>query len=355
MPEEREASVQLLKSFAPLDGLKRDNLAALAKKVVVRTLPAGRVLFKEGDTDKRTVWVVAGMVEVKEAERTVAMIRGGTPEARTPLSPQLPRQVTARAVDEVSYLSIDSELLDVIVTWDQTGTYEVAELQSLEGAGSDDWMTTLLSTKAFHRIPPANIQAIFMRLQRVPYRAGDVVIKQGAEGDFFYVIVSGKCVVTRETPLNKEGIKLAELGVGDTFGEEALIAEAKRNATVTMLADGVLMRLNKQDFRELMNEPLLQWVSYERAREIVARGGRWLDVRLPSEHQNLAIEGSLNIPLYFIRLKLTTLDRKIPYVVYCDTGRRSSAAAYILVERGFDAYVLTGGLTHSGIALRRSA
>ena len=213
-------------------------------------------------------------------------------------------------------------------------------------------MTTLLSTKAFHRIPPANIQAIFMRLQRVPYRAGDVVIKQGDEGDFFYVIVNGKCVVTRETPLNKEGIKLAELGVGDTFGEEALIAEAKRNATVTMLTDGVLMRLNKQDFRELMNEPLLQWVSYDRAREIVARGGRWLDVRLPSEHQNLAIEGSLNIPLYFIRLKLTTLDRKVPYVVYCDTGRRSSAAAYILVERGFDAYVLTGGLTHSGIALR---
>ena len=122
-----------------------------------------------------------------------------------------------------------------------------------------------------------------------------------------------------------------------------------------MLADGVLMRLNKQDFRELMNEPLLQWVSYERAREIIARGGRWLDVRLPSEHQNLSIEGSLNIPLYFIRLKLTTLDRKIPYVVYCDTGRRSSAAAYILVERGFDAYVLTGGLTHSGISLRRSA
>ncbi len=72
--------------------------------------------------------------------------------------------------------------------------------------------------------------------------------------------MNGKCIVTRETPLNKEGIKLAELSVGDTFGEEALIAEAKRNATVTMMTDGVLMRLNKQDFRELMNEPLLQWV-----------------------------------------------------------------------------------------------
>ena len=66
MLEEREASVQLLRTFAPLDGLKRDNLAALAKKVVVRTMSAGRTLFKEGDTDKRTVWLVSGMVEVKE-------------------------------------------------------------------------------------------------------------------------------------------------------------------------------------------------------------------------------------------------------------------------------------------------
>jgi len=172
----------------------------------------------------------------------------------------------------------------------------------------------------------------------------------------FYAVVSGKCVVTRETPLNKEGIKLAELGVGDTFGEEALISEAKRNATVTMLTEGVLMRLKKEDFRELMNEPLLQWRTFDEAKRMVDESGaRWLDVRLPSEHQNLAIEDSINIPLYFIRLKLSTLDRSTRYVVYCDTGRRSSAAAFILMERGYDAYVLKGGLSTAESGLRRAA
>ena len=120
-----------------------------------------------------------------------------------------------------------------------------------------------------------------------------------------------------------------------------------------MLTDGVLMRLSKQDFRELMNEPLQQWVSYPEAREIIQRGGRWLDVRLPSEFQNLAIEGALNIPLYFIRLKLATLDRNTPYIVYCDTGRRSAAGAFILLERGFDAYVLRGGMSSAEPELRR--
>jgi len=352
MSDEAAADLSALRRFSPLDGMKKDNLVALSRKVSRHQLPANRYLFKEGDKDKRTYWLLSGLLELREGERTVAMLRAGSPEARHPLCPQLPRRFSARAVDPIEYLAIDSELLDMMITWDQTGTYEVAELQAqIAGSGTGgDWMTILLQTQAFHRIPPANIQAIFTRMQRVACRAGESIIRQGDEGDYFYAIVSGRCVVTRETPLNRSGLKLAELGVGDTFGEEALISEAKRNATVSMLTDGVLMRLNKDSFRELLNEPLVQWVAYRDACAMVAKGARWLDVRLPSEHQNLAIEGSINIPLYFIRLKLSTLDRGTRYIVYCDTGRRSSAAAFILVERGFDALVLQGGLDSAEIA-----
>jgi len=357
MTQGRPVDVPMLRQFTPLNGMKKENQAALARKVFVREMDPGRLLFKQGDTEKRTIWVVTGTVELREDERTVGVIKGGTPEARNPLPAKLPREFSARAMDNVEYLSIDSELLDVMITWDQTGTYEVAELQSqFQNSEGDDWMTTLLQSRAMQRIPPANIQAIFLRMQRMPYRAGDVVIRQGAEGDFFYAVVSGKCVVTRETPLNKEGIKLAELGVGDTFGEEALISEAKRNATVTMQTEGVLMRLKKEDFRELMNEPLLQWVTAEQAEQLVEKkGGVWLDVRLPSEFQNLAVEGAMNVPLYFIRLKLSGMDKAKPYIVYCDTGRRSSAAAFIMVEKGFDAYVLKGGLSTMDRGLRRAA
>ena len=344
---DRPVDISILTAFSPLDGLKAENLHALARKTQIRELDAGRALFKEGDTEKRTFYLVSGTIELRNEERVMASIRAGTPEARPPLAPGVPRKFTARAQTDVSYIMIDSDLLDVLITWDQTGQYEVAELNGNQSAITGDWMTTLLQTKAFHRIPPANIQAIFMRMQRINYRARDVVIKQGTEGDYFYVVVAGKCVVTRETPLNKEGIKLAELGPGDSFGEEALIAEAKRNATVTMSAEGTLMRLGKTDFQTLLNEPLLQWVDHDRAKEIVAAGGKWLDVRLPSEFQNFRIDGAVNIPLYFIRLKLNALDKSTQYVVCCDTGRRSSAAAYILSERGFEAYVLKGGLSAS--------
>ncbi|HEX5766223.1 MAG TPA: cyclic nucleotide-binding domain-containing protein [Woeseiaceae bacterium] len=335
---------ELLKSFSPLDGLKRDNLAALAKKVQIRELSPQQILFKEGDTEKRTVYIVSGSLELIDQGQVQEIIEGGTDSARNPVSPMFPRRVTAKARNRVQYISIDSDLLDVMLTWDQTGSYEVSELKGDSSSGSDDWMTMLLQTKAFHKIPPANIQAIFMRMQQINYKAGDVVLKQGAEGDYFYVLTRGKSLVTRETPLNKEGIKLAELSVGDTFGEEALISDAKRNATVTMLTDGAVMRLGKEDFKRLLNEPMLDWVTPAEAEEIVKNGGHWLDVRLPSEFENQHYDGAINVPLYFIRLKINTLDPKKKYVVCCDTGRRSSAGAYILSERGYNVYVLKGGI-----------
>ena len=340
-----QVSTELLRGFSPLDGLKRDNLAALSRKVQVRELSPGQVLFKEGDTEKRTIYVISGTLELLDGSKIVETIEGASERARNPVAPSYPRRVMARARDRVQFLSIDSDLLDVMLTWDQTGTYEVSELQGDADHGNEDWMTMLLQAKAFHKIPPANIQAIFMRMQQINYKSGDVVIKQGAEGDYFYVLIRGKALVTRETPLSKEGIKLAELSVGDTFGEEALISEAKRNATVTMQTDGSVMRLGKEDFKKLLNEPMLEWVTREEAEEIVKSGGQWLDVRLPSEYENQHLDGALNIPLYFIRLKISTLDTSKRYIVCCDTGRRSSAGAYILSERGYEAFVLKGGIT----------
>ena len=204
-------------------------------------------------------------------------------------------------------------------------------------------MTRILQSQAFLQIPPANIQAMFMRMQEVPMRAGQEVVKQGDDGDFYYIIKSGRAKVTRASKTGSE-LTLATLKDGDAFGEEALLSEAKRNATVSMETDGTLMRLSKEDFNALLKEPMLNWLSIEQAHAKVQQGARFLDVRLESEHANTGIQGSMNIPLFMLRLKADALDPKVAYVLYCDTGRRSSAAAFLLSERGFQTYVLSGGL-----------
>jgi CRP-like cAMP-binding protein len=337
----------LLRSFSPLDGLKSENLYSLSRKTTLRELNNGQLLFKEGDLDKRTFYLVSGIIELLHEGRSVMRLRGGSPEARNAVAPSSPRRHTARVVSErIEFISIDSNMLDVMLTWDQTGTYEVNELQSVDqqAPGADDWMTTLLQTRAFHRIPAANIQAIFMRMERVDFKAGETIIRQGDEGDYFYAIVKGECTVLRETPINKDGIKLAQLTTGDTFGEEALISDAKRNANVKAATAATLMRLGKEDFQTLLNEPTLQWIEFDKANKQVANGARWLDVRLPSEFDHAHLPDAVNLPLYFIRLKMKSLDRNVHYIVCCDTGRRSSAGAYILAARGFNASVLRSGI-----------
>ena len=341
--------VAQLGNFSPFDALKSTNLTDLLNDIDVREASPGQALFNKGDTTKRAVYLLSGTIALKDDDRVLGKIEGGSDQARNAIAPVLPRHVSAIAVDRVTYFSIDSELLDVTLTLDQTGIYEVSDFNSNVKNDEGDWMSALLRTKTFQLIPPQNIQTIFQRLQRVDFKAGHVVINQGDPGDDFYLIRSGRCMVTRETPGNGPNIDLADLGVGATFGEEALISDEPRNATVTMLTDGILMKLGRDDFQSLLNEPMIVSLSPEDADEAVSHGGKWLDVRIPSEYKAFSKANATNLPLYMLRHKLDALDRKTPYVIYCDTGRRSSAAAFILNQRGFETAVLKGGLNRSDL------
>jgi rhodanese-related sulfurtransferase len=137
---------------------------------------------------------------------------------------------------------------------------------------------------------------------------------------------------------------LAELKSGDTFGEEALVAEARRNATVTMKTDGSVLRLAKQDFDALLREPLLHAINMEQAAQKVLAGAQWIDVRYPSEYQYDRLPGARNIPLSEIRNAFGALEMDEEYIIYCQSGRRSSAAAFLLAQRGYHVYLLEGGL-----------
>ena len=335
----------VLKTLVPAQSLNAENLQELAGKALVEEVSAGRVLFKKGDLDRKAIYVLSGEVELIDDNGKASVIRGGSPEARHAIGNQQPRQLTAKARSNATITRIDSDLLDILLTWDQLSGIEVAEVSDDDGRSGEpgDWMTRILQSKAFLRIPPANIQHMFMRLQEVPVKADEAVIRQGEEGDFYYIISRGRCRVTRESA-NGASVTLAHLSDGDAFGEEALLSASKRNATITMETDGLLMRLSKEDFEELLKAPMLNEVNLEQAKEMVQAGAVLMDVRMESEHKAGSIKGSLNVPLFMLRLKADGLDRTKSYICYCETGRRSSAAAFLLSEQGFDSFVLKGGL-----------
>ena len=201
----------------------------------------------------------------------------------------------------------------------------------------------ILQSRVLQRIPPANIDALLKRLQPVSVRAADTVIRQGEIGDYFYLICDGKCHVTRQFESGTK-ISLASLGSGESFGEEALLSDGKRNATVTMETDGLLLRLSKADFDALLRAPLLNEVEITQAESMVKGGAILLDVRAQREHRAHRIRGSMNIPIDELRDAVGGLNSDRTYVCYCETGSLSAAAAFLLRERGYDSYVLKGGL-----------
>jgi rhodanese-related sulfurtransferase len=91
----------------------------------------------------------------------------------------------------------------------------------------------------------------------------------------------------------------------------------------------------------------------EEARQKITNGAQWIDVRYPSEYQYDGLPGAINIPLAEIRNAFGVLDKSREYVLYCQSERRSAAAAFLLAQRGYRAFLLAGG-TWMGVGGRAS-
>lgn len=333
---------KLLRGLAPLNALNPQHFNEISAKVVVEEYPPGKVIVKEGERDPHTLYLIAGEVVLFTGTAVAGHLDAREEQARHPLVPQLPRRYTIKSKTRITLARLDTGLLDMLLGWDQSQGFEVGVL---EGCGSDDdWLSRMLQSQAFQKLPPANIQKLLLSMEEVVAEAGQAIIQQGEPGDYFYIVKEGRCRVTRHASAGAEETTLAELEAGASFGEDALISEKRRNATVTLLTPGKLMRLSKADFHALLKDPLLSSVSFKQAQALVEQGGRWLDVRLPGEYQSSALPGSLNIPLVALRHQLGELERGRSYVVCCDNGERSATAAFVLGQRGFQVHVLAGGL-----------
>jgi CRP-like cAMP-binding protein len=333
-------TAEALAQFIPLADLSGEALAQVAGFAASIALEPGHVLFRKGSHDDRSFYLLAGEVAL-DAEDNGAplLVKAGSETARHPLARLKPRSYTCIARTSCNLVSFSDDDLDRVVARDQATAYEVTEFD-----GDDpQWMFDLLSNPAFSKVPAGNLHTLFGRFEAMPVEAGQVIIKQDDVGDYYYLIRSGSARVTRSVGENKV-ITLAELQPGQGFGEEALISGDPRNASVVMLSEGELMRLPAADFDSLLREPLVHRVNRVQGADLINHGAQLIDVRLEAEFSEGSLNGSINLPLYLLRLKANSLDRQRTYVLFCQSGRRSSVAAFLLTQRGFDARVLDGGL-----------
>ena len=348
MPTPPTVTPEALRRFDPVGKLSPDQLDELAAQTPIERCSAGTVVFKEGEPPKHAVFLLSGDIELSAHGIPSQIISANSPDALRPLGGGGPRTHTATCASAGEIIRIEADLLDAMIAWGQLATPEPEVVMSGDGIFTIDkgsWIKKMIKSPTFRNLPPANVEQLLDKLEPIRVFAGQVIIRQGDPGDYFYMIDQGNAMVTRQAGDEEdESIEMAELKEGFSFGEAALISDKPRNATVSMMSEGVLLRLSKSDFLTLLNEPNVRWIEYPEAQKIANSNGLWLDIRLTSEFAQGHLPNSLNIPVQQLHRRALTLDKAKIYLCYCDNGKRSAAASFIMKQHGLTAWVLRNGI-----------
>ncbi len=246
----------------------------------------------------------------------------------------IPAGATVRLTRFSTFLVIDGARLDALLTAEQ-------EEKSL--AALDDRvrarMAALIRSGPFTALTFEQVVRCAETMHAWTVSAGEDVVVEGQAGDFFYVIETGQAEVVRR------GQPVARLGPGGSFGEEALLQEISRNATVRMVTDGSLLRLDRSEFNRLLKSELVSELQPDEARRLIERSNALLiDCRNEEEWELWRLPGARLIPLDQLRERARGLDPARTYIVYCRSGRRSLAAAFLMRQLGLQTHVLVGGI-----------
>ena len=333
---------RIIRKLIPLATLPGTQFSALCAEMTVEEMQGG-VLFKKGDRDAHLIYLLSGEITLQSDGLVVEVISAESDSAKFALAHQIPRKIDAVANGEVRFLRLDADIVNnpPLLVYKEDNSYMVIEETDDD---SGDWMTSLLKSPIFQRLPPANLQQILIGLEEVRFHQGEIILEQGSVGDYYYLIKNGECLLTRKPSPNAKDIKLAQLANGDTFGENSLLSDAPSNGTVTALTDIVLLRLDKKRFVSLIKDPTLRFVNYVEMQEAVKQGAILLDVSSQDEYEKRHLDGSINVPFFSLRMQLKTLSRAKPVIVVCGNGKVSEAAAFLLLRHKISAIILKGGM-----------
>ncbi|NOR79396.1 MAG: cyclic nucleotide-binding domain-containing protein [Methyloprofundus sp.] len=349
--EPKSEDGQALRKLSPLETMPARQYNALCSVCNVAEKPKGSFLFKLGDEPDSFIYLIQGTISLEAEGLKVEKITAGTDAAKFAIAHQFPRQISAYAVNKVRYVELqlnafDKQATENIEETEEESDYMVENEDDLEQELSGDWMSALLKSPIFQRLPAMNLQQVLMNLEDVEYKKGDIIFNQGEPGEYYYLIKSGRCALSRKASERAKEIKLLELSKNTTFGEDSLLSGEHRSMTVTAMTDMLLSRIDKERFIKLIKEPALTYVDYPQLLDECKQGRALaIDIRPTDVYNKSHIEGSRNIPFFSLRMCIKELSQESKKVIIiCEDGQLSKAAAFALIKSKVDTDILKGGM-----------
>lgn len=334
-------TINALKSFVPFQAFSEERLKVLLDRCERKYARKGKVLTEPGTAQTHASFLLSGSIQCVNDQRIIK------PDFSYPLHCWHTYRDTLVALTDCSLFQIEREWLDRLLCWSESVRYlEEDIICQKQNDDQQSWMLTLLNSNLFYKVSPINLPKIFDHLSPQKVTSGQVIIRQGELGDYCYFIKEGEATVTRQLPNQKEIVQIAQIGAGRCFGEDALLHETVRNATITMETAGLVLKMEKRDFLQLLREPVVDTLSNRDLDMALQTDTILLDVRTPEEYRYRHLKNAFSMPLGSMRLHSRILDPYGVYLVYCDTDRRSRTAASFLAQQGYRVRALQGGMNY---------
>ena len=106
----------------------------------------------------------------------------------------------------------------------------------------------------FHDLPLQEVETVEAQLRTVEFAEGDVIVRQGAPADKFFIIVDGEVEVVRESEGKTRS--LGTLSRGQFFGEIAILRDTPRIATVRAVKPTTLFAMEREVFRSVVAQSM---------------------------------------------------------------------------------------------------
>jgi CRP-like cAMP-binding protein len=327
-------------NYRPFNGLMPNTLLRADSALRTLSMRKGELFTLVGNEVPDYFYVIQGRVQINKNEQYTT-IDAIDDLGSLHFFPAQFKTMEVEALSDCTLVQADSELLSELLNWNEmalkSGLFDTKETEAC--------LDSMRKSKAFRKLPVEAMDEVFHRLERVEVRKDQDVITQGDKGEAFYLIVSGRVEVWRQDIYDDEQKLVATLSNGDAFGEESLLLRGTCNATVRMLEDGVLFRLNEHDFHELVATPLLNHVSPCVANSMLQNGYRLLDVRYEEEYDDSHVPGAILIPLPELRSRFDEIDPTQKYLLICAGGKRATVGALLLRQQHVkEVHIIEGGM-----------
>ncbi|WJH37626.1 cyclic nucleotide-binding domain-containing protein (plasmid) [Aliirhizobium terrae] len=115
-----------------------------------------------------------------------------------------------------------------------------------------DEVETLREVPIFASIEPAKLKLLAFACDRMTYREGQDICRQGDQGDAAYVLLSGVADVIVSSAAGE--VKVAVIGANAVVGEMAVLCNIPRTATVRAVSKLEVLRISKDHFLALTSE-----------------------------------------------------------------------------------------------------